>query len=425
MAANSAPSDRRLTLARGVWFVVVTLALGLFLLSIPLQSSYLAAQISPAGLEQLRQAGLSLGFYAGYNTALNTVHVLVSTLVAAVIFWRKSDDWMGIFSSLAFVLISVTNDTTALTPVAQQYPPLRFLIPLLSFLGVVAIFLFFYLFPDGRFVPRWVVWLVPLVVVNEALNIFRPDLLGQDWFLPVELASILLAQIDRYFRVASAVQRQQTKWVVYGTTVAIGGMVCTFLYSAIASQQGQPSPGISDLIGNMAWDSFSLLIPLSIGMAILRSHLWDIDVLIRRTLIYAVLTALLAAIYLGAVVALQAVFTALTGQQRSEVVTVISTLVIAALFVPLRNRIQAVIDRRLYRGKYDAARTLAQFGAALRNEVDLDDLSSHLLAAVDETMRPESVALWLVKPPLKSAGGLSLAPVDRTPVEPSGTHRER
>jgi hypothetical protein len=131
------------------------------------------------------------------------------------------------------------------------------------------------------------------------------------------------------------------------------------------------------------------------GIAILKYRLYDIDLLIRRTLIYGVLTALLALVYLGAVIALQTVFTALTGAARSELVTVLSTLVIAALFIPLRNRLQAAIDRRFYRRKYDAARTLAQFSGALRDEVDLDDLSAHLVDAVDETMQPESVSLWL------------------------------
>ena len=149
------------------------------------------------------------------------------------------------------------------------------------------------------------------------------------------------------------------------------------------------------LISTTAWVLSLSLFPISIGMAILRSHLWDIDLLIRRTLIYGVLTALLALVYLGAVVALQAIFTALTGSARAALVTVLSTLVIAALFVPLRRRLQAAIDRRFYRRKYDAARTLAQFGASLRDEVNLDDLSAHLLEAVDDSMQPERVTLWL------------------------------
>src|SRR5205085_9309540 len=131
-----------------------------------------------------------------------------------------------------------------------------------------------------------------------------------------------------------------------------------------------------------------------IAIAISRHQLFDIDVIIRRTLIYSVLTALLALAYFGSVLVLQSTFSALAGQRDSALVTVLSTLIIAALFVPLRRRVQAVIDQRFYRRKYDAARTLAAFGAHLRDSVDLEALSEELLATVDEAMQPESLSLW-------------------------------
>ena len=142
-----------------------------------------------------------------------------------------------------------------------------------------------------------------------------------------------------------------------------------------------------------------LVIPPTLGIAILHSRLWDIDVIINRTLVYAVLTAILALVYFGSIVVLQSLVNVLTGQlslgSQSPLVIVASTLAIATLFQPLRRRIQAIIDRRFYRSKYDAARTLAAFSATLRDEVDLDQLREALLKVVQETMQPSHVSLWL------------------------------
>src|SRR6266704_4334983 len=140
-----------------------------------------------------------------------------------------------------------------------------------------------------------------------------------------------------------------------------------------------------------------LLIPLSLAIAILRYRLWDVDVLINKTLVYGLLTGTLVAVYAGCIVGLQALLQGLF-HQTSEIAIVVSTLLIAALFHPLRQRIQLVIDRRFYRRKYDAARTLAAFCATLHQEVDLNELSEQLVAVVQETMQPSHISLWL-RPP--------------------------
>jgi hypothetical protein len=139
-----------------------------------------------------------------------------------------------------------------------------------------------------------------------------------------------------------------------------------------------------------------LLIPLSIGVAILRHRLWDVDIVINRTLVYGALTALLALVYFGGVTATQAIFRAFTGQEEQpQLAIVVSTLVIAALFNPLRRRIQSFIDRRFYRRKYDARKTLEAFSAKIRDETDLEALSDDLVGVVRETMNPTHVSLWL------------------------------
>jgi hypothetical protein len=145
------------------------------------------------------------------------------------------------------------------------------------------------------------------------------------------------------------------------------------------------------------------IIPIALAISILRYRLWDIDILIRKTLVYSVLTGLLALTYFGSVVILQGLFTAVTGQQ-SAVVVVLSTLAIAALFNPLRNRVQDFIDRRFYRKKYDAAKVIAEFAATCRDETDLDKLTARLVEVVDETMQPESVGLWLKDAGKKKVG---------------------
>jgi len=135
-------------------------------------------------------------------------------------------------------------------------------------------------------------------------------------------------------------------------------------------------------------------IPLGLGIAILRYRLWDIDVIINRTLVYGSLTALLVVLYVGLIFALQSLFQGVF-KQNNDVAIVVSTLVIAALVQPLRHWIQRIIDRRFYRRKYNAARTLAQFSASLRNEVDLQQLKESLVAVVEETMQPTHVSLWM------------------------------
>jgi hypothetical protein len=152
------------------------------------------------------------------------------------------------------------------------------------------------------------------------------------------------------------------------------------------------------LVSGMLLSLVFPIIPLSVGIAILRYRLWDIDVIIRRTLVYSTLTVILAMVYFGLVFVFGTLLRSLFGQQQNPVVIVASTLVIAALFQPLRHGLQKVIDRRFYRSKYDAAKTLANFSTTLRNEVNLVQLNDHLVIVVQETMQPSFVYLWLRKP---------------------------
>ncbi len=187
--------------------------------------------------------------------------------------------------------------------------------------------------------------------------------------------------------------RQQLKWlawVFFGIILSAIPMGIT----GITTLDPQTLDPVKQLIVSV-WSIFIRLAPFcAVAIAILRHRLYDIDVIIRRTLIYSVLTAILAAVYFGSVVLVQQIIRAATGQ-NSDLAIVISTLAIAALFTPLRRRIQNVIDRRLYRRKYDAEQVIAQFNATLREEVDIESLKANLIDVVQATMQPSHIRLWI------------------------------
>jgi hypothetical protein len=195
----------------------------------------------------------------------------------------------------------------------------------------------------------------------------------------------ILIAVQGYRTIFSSKERRQTRWVLWGVLIA---SVPWLIITVVPALLGNPVPNLP-IIGVLWW-----AIPISFVIAILRENLFDIDIIINRTLVYGALTATLVLAYFCSVVVLQELFVAISGQE-SAVAVVISTLVIAALFNPLRRRIQNTIDRRFYRRKYDAEKVVEAFSAGLREEVDIEQLSERLLAVVEETLEPESLSLWL------------------------------
>jgi hypothetical protein len=188
-------------------------------------------------------------------------------------------------------------------------------------------------------------------------------------------------------RSAGGVERQQIKWFAYAAAVLLASFYFGLPFSWLLPSWASFPLGVAGLSA----------IPVAVGIAVLRYRLYDVDVIINRTLVYGALTALLALVYFGGVATTQTILRALTNQEEQpQLAIVVSTLVIAALFMPLRRRIQSFIDRRFYRRKYDAAKTLEAFSAKLRDETDLDALSDDLVAVVKETMQPAHVSLWLL-----------------------------
>jgi hypothetical protein len=266
------------------------------------------------------------------------------------------------------------------------------------------------LFPNGRLPSarwRWFAWFTAIALLPAAtLAALSPGLilsstlhnpLGIEelpnasktieafmYALVVVGASSMLARL----RHARRIERQQIKWFAYATAVAISGVIL----------KNTVYPAVSVIwlwwVGLVLTTVGVVSSPVAMGIAIFRYRLYQIDILINRTLVYGSLTAVLVAVYLGGVVFLQYTFRSLTGE-GSQLAVVASTLIIAALFIPLRRRIQSFIDRRFYRRKYDAAKTLEAFSAKLRDETDLDALSDDLVGVVRETMQPAHVSLWL------------------------------
>ena len=202
------------------------------------------------------------------------------------------------------------------------------------------------------------------------------------------VATLILTAIHSLRNLHSPVVRAQLGWVMLGIGAPLVGGVISFAFSSMF-------PDLDTTRLNGAWSLLSVMLPLGFGIAITRYRLFDISLIIRRTLVYSLLTLCLGLVYFGVVVILQNLFGILTGERQSNLIIVVSTLIIAALFTPLRNRLQDFIDRRFYRRKYDAEHTLRSVGALIRDEVELESLTDYLENVIRETMHPESVSIWL------------------------------
>jgi hypothetical protein len=409
---------RQLLFARIAWLLVALLTIGLYLTSVPIYFAYLVTmcpvsacsngQLTPDTVRALDALGLSLGFYATYTVALDIVVAGIYSAVAVLLFWRKSDDRMALFAALALLTFGNATFTGSMQLLAEVYPGWWFPVQVVGFIGDVGMLTFLYLFPDGRFVPRWTRWLALLWIAYQVPAYFFPsspaDLsgtwLGQLLFLAL-IGSGIAAQVYRYWRISSPVQRQQTKWVVFGSAagISLDLIIVAMALSGVLPWGFEPGSLTYFVVLTGAFLSL-LLIPLSIAVAILRARLWEIDILINRTLVYGLLTTMLVLVYVGSIVLLQALFRILTGTD-SQLAIVASTLTIVVLFQPLRQRIQTSIDRRFYRRKYDAAQVLAAFSVRLRDEVDLNILTDALLAVVAEAVQPTHVSVWLRTPEQK------------------------
>ena len=406
-----------LALARGAWIALTLVSVGLQVAAMPLAYRQLStpqtgprcadAYLSAAQLGVLHAAGVSSGFYASWIIAVQCYSTLVFVGVAALLFWRRSDNRMALLAATALVLMGTSlNDQHGLGAACALRPTWPAAALLFQWLGALPlVVVLFFVFPSGKWVPRWSPWIIlcyipitaPRALLPTVVNAFEAS---HPWIGVLQgglgFATLLVAQVYRYWRVSTPTERLQTKWVVLGSGLGLGGAAA---FIAGGGAFGLFTATTSPVATLYAGTSISLcltLIPISIGIALLRSHLFDVDALINRVLVYGSLTGVLGLLYLGGVIALQGLVRVFTGQ-TSPVIIVLTTLAIAALVQPLRRALQNAIDRRFYRRKYDAARTLSAFSATLRDEVDLGRLREDLLTVVEETMQPRSLSLWLAR----------------------------
>jgi hypothetical protein len=330
---------------------------------------------------------------------LNLLTVLISFGLAVLLYVRRRGHAIALTLSY-FLLgwgVGLGGPAEALV---FTYPKLGSVYPVFTTL-VLGLLLttFLVLFPNGQPEPRWARWLIvisALLLVGRALYLLlRPapneaidSWIDQNIYTPTIVA--LLTSIWRYFKRATLSERRQMRWALLGV-----GLFFVVAWLAVTV--------IPLSLRGSAWFLAVNMMPIFFTIAILRGKLWDVDLIIRRTLIYSIITALLTGVYFGSVVLMQSLFRALTGQQ-STLAVVISTLVIAALFTPLRNRVQRFVDQRFFRQKYDAQRTLEAFSETMRDEVNLDRMTVELVETVEATMQPEHVGLWLAFEPHRWSG---------------------
>ena len=386
----------RLLIARGVWLLLFVSILAEFLVSLP---GYIptAEHLCPQTCFFTRESAqafahleISVSVFAWVTLAIYGILVVASSILAAILFWRRSHEWMVLLVAYFLVAYPISNLVVATSSNPYATPASLVLV---SIPAITVFYTVFLLFPSGRFVPGWswvllLVWVVSITVGSIWPN--TPYVLAY----PICYGGAIGCQIFRYLRVSTPVQRLQTKWVVFGFVASLLANQAFWLLPEAVGEFYRP-------IFFLVYLLLLLFVPFTFFIAVQRYHLYDIDVIINRALVYASLTAILAGVYIGGILSIQSLLALLTRQAKqaeSPLAIVASTLVIAALFQPMRHRLQTLIDRRFYRKKYDAEMTLEAFSATLRQEVDLEQLRAQLLATVQETMQPEQVALWLRRP---------------------------
>jgi hypothetical protein len=403
--ASHKPSRSRAARLMLAGFLLYTFLILLgHLVGFPLGYAYLhtvcpsGCSLTPGNVRALEQMGLSITFYAHLYMAIQVLYILVCVGIALLIVVKKPGQWVPLGIS-AFLVGLSAYEGTDYPALATAYPVLTAPTQLLIGLGMGLLGMYALLtFPNGKFGSRWVLgfYLVNgLAVVLFAFITTPVFVLLNTVFSLLSFPMIVGILIYRSRRLLNPKERAATRWIIVSLSLFLLIILLVFLLVPSLA----PADSLALLLVNIAGFFGCGINIAGFLMAVLYANAFDIDVFVRRTLIYTLLTATLAVSYIGLVLGSQFVFATFSPQSaQSSLILVGSTLIILALFQPLRHRIQRTIDRWFYRSRYDAAKTIAAFSANLRQEVDLDLLREQLLAVVQETMQPTHVSLWLRSP---------------------------
>ena len=348
-------------------------------------------QLTLESARTLEMLHVSLDAYAVINIVLLVIQALVYYGIAALIFWHKSNEWLAVCVIIGF-LAGPTNSLSE--PIAALPTAGLAVLTIVQYLGVATFILICFLFPNGRFVPRWTILVAALALVNAGFQAFLPTIswptgpAGLNWV--IAFSTLAYAQIYRYRKVSSSEQRQQTKWFVLGLTAAamieMINRLLPLIFPSLA-QHGDFYSFITDTISAYAF----LLIPLTIGFAILRYRLWDIDVIIKRTLVYGILTACVIGMYVLVVGYLGALFH--TGSNLA--ISLLATGLVAVLFQPLRELLQRVVNRLFYGQRDEPYRVISQLGQRMEATLAPDAVLSAIVETLAQALKLPYTAISL------------------------------